>query len=317
MKKILLLNIILLISLNSCEKENPSISETGNGKVLITSNVEKGEIFVANEFTGLYTPDTLELLAVKHKVKVRKAKYFSEEREISFKKDELTIEYFDLNENNLKKNILIENFTDYDCTSCFSNPQFDELKKIYGEQIQIINYPVVDGNSDLFADIKQFVDLRQELYNILFLPHLFLDGKTSENVFNDFDKRLLEEPKFEITIGDTIAQGGILVLSVFLDVYDLDGIEFEHLVLYNLITENKVNISALGTNADVDYLVRGFFNNPNGISLAGISEKGRARFAVSGILNPFWKKEDLTIISFVQNNYNKEIYQVGTTKINM
>ncbi len=292
MKKLLLLNIIILITLNSCEKENPSISETGSGKVIVRSNVEKGEIFVGGEFTGLYTPDTLELLAVKHKIKVRKAKYFSEEKEISFKKDELTVEHFQLIENHLQKNILIENFTDFDCTSCYSNPQWDELKKSYGEQIQIINYPVDGGNSDLFANIKQFVDFRLDLYNILLLPHFLLDGKVSENLINDFDKRLLEEPKFDIRIADTIAQGGILVLSVFLDVYDLDGLEFENLALYNLITENNVNLSFSEGETEVNYLFRSYLNNPNGISLAGISEKGRARFSVSEILNPTWKKEN-------------------------
>ena len=315
MKKILLLNIILLIFLNSCEKENPSISETGNGKVLIQSNVEFGEIFVSGEFSGLYTPDTLELLAVNHLIKVRKDGYFSEERKIFFKKNSLINEFFELSVNNLQKNILIENFIDYDCVSCYSNPQFDELEKNFGEQIQIINFPVAYGNSDLFSDIKQFVDLRLELYNSLLFPHLILDGKTTENLINDFDKRLLAEPKFEILIADTIAQGGVLVLSIFLDVYDLDGLEFENLALYNLITENKVNLSTSGNEAEVNYLLRSFLDNPDGISLSGISKKGRARFAVSEILNPLWKKENIRIISFVQNRNNKEVLQVGASNL--
>lgn len=317
MKNILLINIILLIFLNSCEKENPSISETGNGKVLITSNVEKGEIYIDDEFTGLYTPDTLVLLAVKHKIKVRKSSYFSEEREISFKKNDLKTEYFELIKNNLQKNTIIENFTDYDCISCYSNPQFDNLKKIYGEQIQIINYPLLDINSDSFARIKQFADLRLEFYNIIEFPKFILDGEASENLISDFNTILLEEPKFEIIISDTIAQGGILVLSIFLDVYDLDGLDFENLALFNLITENKVNLSFSEGEAEVNYLLRSFCSNPNGISLASISKKGRARFSVSEILNPTWKNEELKIISFVQNKNSKEILQTGAAELSL
>ena len=84
-------HILLLIAaiFISCESESPTISETGYGKLVVTSNVPQGEIFVGEEFSGLYTPDTLEFLAVKHKIKVRKERYFSEEREISVPKNEL------------------------------------------------------------------------------------------------------------------------------------------------------------------------------------------------------------------------------------
>lgn len=315
MKKLLLLYIIFILSVISCDKENPSISETGIGKVLITSNVEKGQIFVADEFTGLYTPDTLELLAVKHIIKVRKNGYFSEERKISFIKNSLTVEYFELSKNNLQKKILIESFIASDFDSLYSNLQFDQLKNSYGERIQIVNYLPENDNS--FTNIQQFIDLRLQLYNVLEIPKFVVDGSISDNLVMDVEERLLFEPKFKISIADTIAQGGVLVLSIFLDVYDLDGLEFENLALFNLITENKVNLSFSESEAEVNYLLRSYLNNPNGISLSGISEKGRARFAVSEILNPTWIKENLTVISFVQNNHNKGIYQVGITKINM
>ena len=311
MKKYISVFIVFAFLFSSCEDENPSITETGNGKAIIKSNVEAGEIFVAGEFTGLYTPDTLELLAVNHLIKVRKNGYFSEERKISIKKNSLIIEHFELTRNNLQKNILIENFIPSDCNSCYSNLQFDQLKNSYGEQIQIVNY--LQENDNSFTNIQQFIDLRLQLYNVLETPQFVVDGSISENLIMDVEERLLSEPKFKISIADTIAQGGVLVLSIFLDVYDLDGLEFEHLFLYNVITEDKVNTSAEGNEAN--YLLRSDFSNQTGISLSGISEKGRARFAVSEILNPTWKKENLTVISFVQNNHNKEILQFGSTNL--
>lgn len=311
MKKYISVFIVFAFLFSSCEDENPSITETGNGKAIIKSNVEAGEIFVAGEFTGLYTPDTLELLAVNHLIKVRKNGYFSEERKISIKKNSLIIEHFELTRNNLQKNILIENFIPPNCDSCYGNLQFDQLKNSYGEQIQIVNY--LQENDNSFTNIQQFIDLRLQLYNVLETPQFVVDGSISENLIMDVEERLLSEPKFKISIADTIAQGGVLVLSIFLDVYDLDGLEFEHLFLFNVITEDKVNTSADGN--EVNNLLRSDFSNQTGISLSGISEKGRARFAVSEILNPTWKKENLTVISFVQNNHNKEILQFGSTNL--
>ena len=311
MKKYISVFIVFAFLFSSCEDENPSITETGNGKAIIKSNVEAGEIFVAGEFTGLYTPDTLELLAVNHLIKVRKNGYFSEERKISIKKNSLIIEHFELTRNNLQKNILIENFIPPNCDSCYGNLQFDQLKNSYGERIQIVNY--LQENDNSFTNIQQFIDLRLQLYNVLETPKFVVDGSISDNLIMDVEERLLSEPKIKISIADTIAQGGVLVLSIFLDVYDLDGLEFEHLFLYNVITEDKVNTSADGN--EVNNLLRSDFSNQTGISLSGISEKGRARFAVSEILNPTWKKENLTVISFVQNNHNKEILQFGSTNL--
>ena len=311
MKKYISVFIVFAFLFSSCEDENPSITETGNGKAIIKSNVEAGEIFVAGEFTGLYTPDTLELLAVNHLIKVRKNGYFSEERKISIKKNSLIIEHFELTRNNLQKNILIENFIPSDCDSCYDNLQFDQLKNSYGERIQIVNY--LQENDNSFTNIQQFIDLRLQLYNVLETPKFVVDGSISDNLIMDVEEKLLSEPKIKISIADTIAQGGVLVLSIFLDVYDLDGLEFEHLFLYNVITEDKVNTSADGN--EVNNLLRSDFSNQTGISLSGISEKGRARFAVSEILDPTWKKENLTVISFVQNNHNKEILQFGSTNL--
>lgn len=93
-QKIIIFVLIITCVISSCSSESPTITETGNGKVFIQSNVQNGEIFLDGSFSGKFTPDTLELLAVKHLIKVRKQNYFSEEKEISILKNKLINEDF-------------------------------------------------------------------------------------------------------------------------------------------------------------------------------------------------------------------------------
>lgn len=320
MKQIINSVIIILIFLPiSCKDENPTITETGNGRIVVESNVEKGEIFFDDMFSGLYTPDTLELLAVNHTIKVRKKGYFSQERKISFKKNEIRNEYFELNENNIKKNILIENFFYADCDTCNNEiKSLDMLKDDYGERLQIVNYPYYLNNPDekLYNDVQSEVDNRLGFYNIVEINNPYIDGIYSNNFEDDIKNRLSKESKMTITISDTITQTGVFVLSIFLDVYDLDGIDFNNLALISTIIENDVIILKEENQSKADFVLRSMFSNPEGISLNGITKIGRARFAISDFLLPNWKKEDLIILVFVQNRNSKEVLQVGTIKLN-
>lgn len=311
--------IILIFLLISCKDENPTITETGKGRIVVESNVEKGEIFLEGIFSGLYTPDTLELLAVTHSIKVRKEGYFSQERKISFKKDEIRNEYFELYENNIKKNVLIENVFYADCDTCSSEMKFlNNLKEEYGDRLQIVNYPYYLNNPDekLYIDVKFEVDNRFEFYNIVEINNPRIDGIYSNNFEDDIENRLSKESKMTITISDTITQTGVFVLSIFLDVYDLDGLDFNNLALISAIIENDVVIFREDIQSKADFVLRSMFSNPEGISLNGITKTGRARFAISDFLLPNWKKENLMILVFVQNRNSKEVLQVGTINLN-
>lgn len=310
--------IILVILLISCKEEPPTITETGNGKIVVESNVERGEIFLEGISTGLFTPDTLELLAVTYSIKVRKKGYFSQERKISFKKNEIRTEYFELYENNIKKNVLIENFFYADCDTCNIEVKLlNQLKDDYGEQLQIVNYPyfIENPNEKLYDDVRSEVDNRLNFYNIVDINNPHIDGIFSNNFEDDIKNRLSKESKMTITISDTITQTGVFVLSIFIDVYDLDGLDFNNLALISAIIENDVVIFREDIQSKADFVLRTMFYNPEGISLNGITKIGRARFAISDFLLPNWKKKDLMILVFVQNLNTKEVLQVGSKKL--
>lgn len=302
MKKISHLLLLFTAIFISCESDSPTISETGYGKLVVTSNVENGEIFVGGEFTGLYTPDTLELLAVKHEIKVRKEGYFSEEREVSVPKNEVSIENFILEENDIVKNVLIEYFSDK--TEIIPDDLPNDNRTI------IINYPfdMDQENPFSYTDEKHKKE-RENYYGFFELPNSAIDGIVNKEIDLIYDERLMQKTKLDIVLQDTLTQGGMMVINAFVDVYDIDGLNFDNLVLRIVLTENEVVIEDGSAQQFYNSVFRSFAPGHEGLSLKGISKKGRARFVTEIFLYPRWKKENLSIIGFVQNENSKEIIQ--------
>lgn len=314
--KIILLPIILI----SCKSENPVTTETGYGKIVINANVDRGEIYVDEKFTGKFTPDTLKLFAVKHLIKVRKDGYFSVQKEIAIKKDEVISEIFILTKNHLSKNVLLETFTNSGCDSCkITNELFSDLIDKYPQKLFILNYPTryPKQNDPMNLEVMEDVNKRLEYYNFFDVPQYVIDGNKNSSFETTIDAQLNKLTKLEITVMDSLISGDGLTIDVFLDVYDLDGIEFSSLVLRIALIENSIIFETPpGTNGqkEFNYILRGMIPDYKGISLAGIDKFGRAKFAEFKLLNPRWKKENLNVIAFVQNELTKEVLQVTNSE---
>lgn len=311
---IFLVSFVIVIS---CNSKNSTIIETGVGRIIVNSNVEKGEIFVDGDFSGQFTSDTLELLAVNHFIKVRKEGYFSEERQIEILKDETISEEFNLQKNELFKNVLVEVFTNSDCdSSLVTNDIFSLIEDKYKKRVIIINYPsrFSNQNDPMYLEVNEEVDSRMSFYNILEIPTFIIDGNNSSPTDQVINENLLKETKLLVALQDSIIQGDAMTIDVFVDVFDLDGIEFSSLVLYTAIIENNIIYKTPpGSNGQIEFMniLRRLIPDFEGISLASINKKGRAKFAEVVILNPKWKKENLRVVSFVQNKLTREILQVG------
>ncbi|MFZ1289494.1 MAG: hypothetical protein WAR79_05370 [Melioribacteraceae bacterium] len=312
MKKIIFaLSIFVFIS---CNSDSPTITETGYGKLFVQSNVEKGEIFIDNEFSGKFTQDTLELFAVKYLIKVRKENYFSEEKEVSIKKNFLKTEEFILRENNLTKNILIETFANSFCDSCENSNLFSNILLVNPERIFIVNYPTDYPNiNDVFYfDFYESVTNRIDYYNILNFPSLIVDGIISSEFEEVIENEINKKTNFEILVHDSLVDGNGITADIFVDVYDLDGNDFNSLMLRNALIEKEINTTV--SDRKVHYILRKFIPNYEGISLSSITKKGRSKFAEFTLVDPRWEKENLYVISFIQNELTKEVMQVGVSK---
>ncbi|MBK7104206.1 MAG: PEGA domain-containing protein [Ignavibacteriae bacterium] len=318
-QKIIIFVLIITCVISSCSSESPTITETGNGKVFIQSNVQNGEIFLDGSFSGKFTPDTLELLAVKHLIKVRKQNYFSEEKEISILKNKLINEDFILNKNNLTKFMILEAFTNSFCDTCDVEKLFSKFQLENTNKIFVINYPsdYPFKNDVFYFAFFESVTNRKSYYNISQNPLFVINGIVTNEISEIIESETNKKPKIAITVMDSLVDGNGMLIDIFVDVYDLDEIDFNNLILRNAVIENEIIFSDLSSeNSDkkIQFLLRKFSPDYKGISLSSISEKGRAKFAELTLVDPRWNKENLYVISFIQNELTKEVLQVGISK---
>ncbi len=325
--KILLL--LLFICLYSCNEENPVITETGNGKVIVLSNIENGEIFIDDKTTNRFTPDTLELLAVNHRIKVRKKNYFSDERIISINKNKTITENFILKKNDIDKYVLLESFTNSGCDFCKNqNEIFDELKNKYQKRLLIINYPLGYPYRDdpMYNDASSDVDLRKDFYGIFEPSIYFVNGMPTDFIEESISSEIDKKTKFVISVYDSLLDGSSVddttkdyssyKINTFIDVYDLDGNDFNQLDLYVMVIEEEVVFDkAPGKNGETlfKYILRKILKKR---SLGGIKERGRVKFYDDVSLFPLWQRKQIRTISFIQNKSNKEILQVAISDTN-
>ena len=311
MKKIILL--LFIVFFYSCRSELPSETTTGNGRILVKSNIDRSEIYIDGTFTGKFTPDTLELLAVTYRIKVAKKKYFSEERDVPINKNKLITEEFTLEENKLIKNVFIELFSYSFCDTCDIEKTITKINPLKDNRIIIINYPADYPNYDeiFYYDFWNGMIARGDYYDILNIPAVTADGKLSYDFNNDIKTELNKNTNLEIEVRDSLVQGNGMHINVFVDVFDMHATDFNSLVLRNALIEKEVTADTSLPTAK--YVLRKFIPDFNGKSLSSISERGRAKFAEFTLVDPHWNKENLYIISFVQNELTKEVLQVGSS----
>lgn len=303
--------ITLLIVSLGCN-ENPTKTELKNGKVYITSNVKGAEILVDDKPTGKVVPDTLELLALSYKIKVRHSGYFSSEKEVNFPNGGIKTEHFELTENNLVKNVLLEYFY------LANNELQNEATLIQDSQIKIIQFPAPTSTNSIIEHTN-FNDVQERIntYSQFNFPAIFLDGRNVSRKELDslMEIRKLKETKLTLTVNDSLLSGNLLRINIFIDVYDTDQVDFENLSLHSMIYENNLRMNISETQNEIDYLFREFVDGVNGTSLRSINQKGRARYSFQKIVDPYWAKENLNILAFVQNTATKEIIQTTTNKV--
>ncbi|MBK8945259.1 MAG: PEGA domain-containing protein [Ignavibacteriae bacterium] len=312
MKKIFLL--ILIFVFNTCRSKLPIESDPGYGKIFIQSNIDSSEIFLEGTFSGKFTPDTLEILAVTYRIKVAKENYFSEEKEITINKNKLVESNFNLNENNLIKNVFVELFSYSYCDTCDVSKIIQNINHGNDEKIFIINYASDYPNYDevFYYDFWNGMIARGDYYDILQIPAIFVNGSRSYNLQNEITREFKKNINFTISVYDSLVDGNGMNINIFIDVSDLHGIDFNSLVLRNALVEKEVDVN--NSNKKVQYILRKFIPDFNGKSLSSISARGRAKFAEFTLVDPHWNKENLYVISFVQNELTKEVLQVGSSK---
>ncbi len=321
-----LICLVTILSLQSCEINKPETPIVNEGKVFVTSNVDKAEIFLNEVTTGKFTPDTITAFATGYTIKLRKTKYFSGEERVIFKRGEVLTLNIELRENNLKRNIIFETFSNIGCEECvIIDSTIEQITNNFiSSEIVKVTYPSKYPNvDDIFylVDPIEF-DNRFNYYDQLQSNSIYLNGnniswpKNYKQIEHLVNENLLSVTNFTILVFDSLDSGPGYVASIFIDVFDTDQIDFNRLTLIVLVVENNIVFDEPSESNEkkiFNNIVRSFFPDFRGRSLSNIGKKGRHKFFETKTLNPLWKLENLEIIAFIQDNISKEILQVGST----
>jgi len=185
------------------------------GKVYVTSSINGAAIFLDDEGTSRFTPDTITTNPGVHQIRLEKPFYQDISKEISVIKDSLITLNFDLVEESIKTTVLLEDFANVSCIPCVtSNKIIESLTKYtYGhEKLLAIKYPTnfPSPNDPFYLANSEDCDARMGYYNIFFAPTTIIDGTErpistdSMSIKSAIDQRLQKIPRFRIHVSDDI-----------------------------------------------------------------------------------------------------------------
>jgi len=318
---------IFLLSVFGCD-ENPTenVNDERYGKVYVTSNIENAEIFLDDKTTNKFTPDTITALATGYIVKVRKFGYFSDKQKIIFDENKIQTLELSLIKNELRKNVLLENFTNVNCFDCIeSNRIINELKTTYGNSLFPINYhyEFPSSSDPFYNEAKTTIDERAIYYGVFETPNIFLDGSRNtsvndKNMLNEnIESELTKLTSFEINVQDSVLNKNGFNVAVFVDVFDTDNINFNSLFLQIVLVEKNIQFSdAPGTSGEKEFtnVMRAMLPKNNGRSLSAIDKNGRYKYFEFISLNPLWNTDNLFVVTFIQDNLSKKVLHVGSSE---
>jgi len=296
------------------------------GKVYVTSNENGAAIFLDDEATSRFTPDTITTNPGVHQIRLEKPFYQDISREITVIKDSLITLNFDLVEESLQTTILLEDFANVSCNPCVASNQIIEslTKYTYGpEKLVAIKYPTnfPSPNDPFYLANSEDCDARMLYYNISFAPTTIVDGilypisTDSVSVKSAIDQRLQKNPQFRIHVSDNII-GSTYFTTVTIKVEDGSGINFSDLVLHTVLTETDIEFATPpGSNGETKFfdVMRVMMPSNTGESLDGISQIEEVVFDRQTEIGASWVTNKLHTIAFIQNVVTSEVYQAGST----
>jgi len=320
--------LLFLFYLNGCRTNPPNDvnQETVFVKIFVTTNVDSALIYLNNQSTGKYTPDTLEVKTGLNTLKLEKNGYNLIEQSINIQMGGQTLFSFQMVPAGLKKTVLMENFSNVSCSPCvLTNSIIKNLLTKYGsEKLVVIKFPTnFPSPFDIFYTAnKSDANSRMALYNIQTAPTVILDGilwsvpSDSNSIISRIETRLAETPKFTLSINDTISNATLLV-KVTVQNFNTAGIIFEDLVLHTVVIEKEILFDVPpGSNGETVFhnVMRKMLPSNSGSPVSQLLPGSSEVFEFQTPLASAWQPEQLKTVTFIQNKKTKEIIQSTISK---
>jgi len=319
----LLFILPLLVLLSGCKTTPPNDvnGEAEYMKIYIKANIDSVLIYINNQFTGKYTPDTVVVKTRVNLIKLEKDGYSVLNQSVNVTKGGSTTFSFQLVPSGLSKNVLMENFSNVSCSPCVvTNAIIKNLQLKYeAGKLVVIKVPTnFPSPFDLFYTAnKPDANARMSLYSIQTAPTVILDGtlwgvpSDSNSIISRIETRLAETPKFSVSVKDSIS-GGILFINVSVQNYDTTGLTFENLVLHTIVTEREINFSTPpGSNGETVFhnVMRKMLPSNTGSVIPLMVPGRKESFNFEIALASVWQSGQIKTVSFIQNKKTKEVLQ--------
>lgn len=317
----------VVLPLTGCKTNPPTVPIVELGKIVVRANVDSAAIYLDDNNTGRFTPDTVETTVGQHVVRIEKEGFVPRSEVIRVGKDSVSVYSLTMVLASESKVVLIEDFSNVSCIPCVpSNVILRQLADhTYGRSKLVAikfatNFP---GPNDPFynANIPD-CSARISYYNVLFAPTALVDGierptaTDSIALKTSIDTRLALQPAFRITVSDSIA-GASFAIVVRVQTLDTAGVDFSNLVLHTVVTETDITFSSPpGSNGETEFhdVMRVMLPSHAGEALAqGNRQPGIVKYDRQVMLNFAWNSANLHTIAFIQNTQTREVLQTGST----
>jgi len=276
-----------------------------------------GEIFIDDQTTGKFTPDTIQTDAALHQFSIKKNGYKSIITEFQIVQDSLIHlqETFEINQR-----ILLETFGNVSCEPCVdavtnlhnfieaNNPEDFALVEYFA------NWP--NPNDPFFKEAPEDVIQRVMYYDVRTLPALRINGSEGAEATLYADIVSVYEnvlANFNSSLGLSIKKQNVDgVLTVNIEIYNFNGsLENDQWFLFVAIFENDIHFNTPpGSNGlkDFDYVFRTFLSDKQGDPIQSNSNSIELEYSM-----PWseWNYANSNVLAFIQNMSTKQIIQTS------
>jgi hypothetical protein len=314
--------LLQIIGCNTNPPDVPSIPLVDTGKVIVTSNVDSALIFVDDIFTGKVSPDTLEVLAGEHSIRLEKENYISKTETVTAVKNEIVIINIDMEFVTVNKIVLLEDFANVSCNPCVTSNKIIYSLTHYNNGLKVIaikyptNFP--SPNDPFYLANSTDCNARMSYYNIFSAPTTVIDGiekpisTDSNDVKQKISNRMMQEAQFRLTVTDTLI-GSSYSIQIKVDLLDNSNIDFNSLVIQTVVIEESIEFAnPPGSNGETIFydVMRAMLPSNQGELMTDLETTGSKEFTRQIMLNSQWQYEKIKTVVFIQDKNSKEVYQV-------
>ena len=282
------------------------------GLLVVETEPSDATLFVDDQPTGKYTPDTLILESGIHTVSAHKNGFNPVSWDVEIIKNKTVTRSVNLE---IEQRILLEAFGNVSCVPCVTSAQnLETFRESYPENTFILieyyaNWPA--ANDPFYLESPQDVDQRvQQDYQIFSLPSLKMNGTTSvdatdySQLSSTYEQILaVQQSRLAVSISRQKPADSLLVTIEIFDYNDIPS--NSDLRLFVAVVEDEIHLSnPPGTNGlkDFNFVFRRFLSSRKGDEISGTE----INYAFEW---PGWDYANSRVIAFIQDINNKQIIQ--------